>query len=59
MSTYVYELRGSMSNIEQDTDLIFPNIQTCLGVVAVVRGQLVGVHLTMADQGRLDQAMTA
>ena len=49
----VYELTGSLSNIVVETDLLFPNVQTCVAVVAVASGQLVGAHVTLADRGRL------
>ena len=52
MATDVYELTGSMRNIEVDDELIFPNVQTCLALVAVCGGQLVGVHMTIGDRRR-------
>ena len=53
MATKVLEIRGSMKNIEIDTELIFPNVQTCLAVVALVGPQLVGAHVTLGDRPRL------
>jgi hypothetical protein len=53
MAKTVLEIRGSMSNIEVDTELIFPNVQTCLAVVGLCGTQLVGVHVTLGDRGRL------
>ena len=53
MPTTVYEITGSMRHIEVDTELIFPNVQTCLAVVAVCGGQLVGAHVTLGDRARL------
>ena len=53
MPTTVTEIRGSMRNIEVDTELIFPNVQTCLAVVALCGTQLVGAHVTLGDRGRL------
>ncbi len=55
MAKNVYELRGSMSNIEADTELVFPNVQTCVALVLVCGGQLVGVHLTLGDRERLSK----
>ncbi|MBI1177753.1 hypothetical protein GC207_09980 [bacterium] len=49
----VKELTGSMRGVETDTELVFPNIQTCVAVVAVVGPTLVGAHITLADRGRL------
>ena len=42
-----------MNNIEVDIDLVFPNVQTCVAIVAVASGQLIGAHVTLADRGRL------
>ena len=53
MPTTVSEIRGSMVNIEVDNELIFPNVQTCLAVVALCGAQLVGAHITLGDRGRL------
>ena len=53
MPTTVTEIRGSMRNIEVDTELIFPNVQTCLAVVALCGTQLVGAHVTLGDRTRL------
>lgn len=53
MPTNVYEITGRMGNIGVDTELIFPNVQTCLAVVAQYGAQLVGVHITLADRARL------
>jgi hypothetical protein len=55
MPTMVYELTGSMRHIEVGDDLVFPNVQTCIAVVAVVGGQMVGAHVTVADQGRMSK----
>jgi len=52
MATQVLEIRGSMANIEVDDELIFPNVLSCLALVAVCGGQLVGVHMTINDRGR-------
>jgi hypothetical protein len=51
----VRELSGSMRGVETDTELVFPNIQTCVAVVAVVGATLVGVHITLADRRRLSE----
>jgi hypothetical protein len=49
----VYELRGSMSNMEVDpSELMFPNIQTCCAAVINTGYGLIGAHLTMADSSR-------
>jgi hypothetical protein len=53
MATTCYELTGSMTGIGTDTELVFPNVQTCVAVVAVVGQQLVGAHVTLADRSRL------
>jgi hypothetical protein len=56
MATTVHELTGSMSNIARDSELIFPNIQTCVAVVAFGGGGLlVGAHMTIADRSRVEQ----
>jgi|GEM_PF-6303478 len=54
MPSIVSELRGSMSNMERDSELIFPNIQTCVAVVGVMgNGELGGAHMTIADKTRV------
>jgi hypothetical protein len=53
MPTTVREITGLMRNIEVDTELIFPNVQTCLAVVALCGTQLVGAHVTLGDRERL------
>ena len=53
MPTTVTEIRGSMHNIEVDTELIFPNVQTCLAVVALCGPKMVGAHITLGDRKRL------
>ena len=53
MATYVYELRGSLSNVERDVELIFPNIQSCMAVIARAGGVLVGAHMTVGDRSRV------
>lgn len=53
MATYVHELRGSLSNVEKDTELIFPNIQSCVAAIARVGGSLVGAHMTIGDRSRV------
>ncbi len=55
MASTVYEITGSMRNVEEDDELIFPNVQTCVAVVAVVGGRLVGAHVTLADRARLSK----
>lgn len=51
----VFELRGSMANIERDTsELKFHNIQTCCAVVINNGNNLIGFHLTLSDRARLD-----
>ena len=50
---YVYEITGSMRNIPVDTELIFPNIQTCIALTGVAGGNLVGAHATLADRTRM------
>ncbi|WP_437624150.1 hypothetical protein [Sorangium sp. So ce1151] len=59
MTTTVYELMGSMRNIAIDDELIFPNVQTCIALVAVAGGQMVGVHVTIADIERMSQVAEA
>ncbi|WP_437509572.1 hypothetical protein [Sorangium sp. So ce1099] len=59
MTTTVYELMGSMRNIAVDDELIFPNVQTCIALVAVAGGQMVGVHVTIADIERMSQVAEA
>ena len=53
MATRVYELTGSFNNIQTDTHLIFPNVQTCVAVVGASGGILVGVHATIGDKSRM------
>lgn len=54
MPTIVHELRGSMSNLERDTELIFPNIQTCVAVIGVTAGGVLGgAHMTIGDRNRV------
>jgi hypothetical protein len=55
MASNVYELTGSMSNLVSDTELVFPNVQTCVAVVAQVGNSLLGAHVTIADRGRLSE----
>ena len=56
----VYELTGSMGGIVEDAaELVFPNVQTCVAVVAVVGSRLVGAHVTIADRRRLSQVAEA
>jgi len=53
MPTTVREITGLMRHIEVDTELIFPNVQTCLAVVALCGTQMVGAHVTLGDRERL------
>lgn len=53
MATWVYELRGSLANVERDTELIFPNIQTCMAAIGRVGGNLIGAHMTIGDRTRV------
>jgi hypothetical protein len=56
MPKNVYELTGLISrNVVVDDELVFPNVQTCIAVVAVIGGQLVGAHVTLGDRGRLSE----
>jgi hypothetical protein len=41
-------------NIQVGDDLVFPNIQSCVGVFAELGKELVGVHLTVADKNKKD-----
>ncbi len=51
MATTVYELTGSMRNIETDAKaLLFPRLQTCVAVIANTSKVLVGMHLTIANK---------
>ncbi len=47
------ELTGRMSGIVSDDEIIFPNVQTCVALVAVINGTLVGAHLTLANRRNL------
>lgn len=52
--TDVFEMRGNIANsIVVDGDLRFPNVQTCVAVVAVHGGAMAGAHVTLADRNRL------
>ncbi len=53
MATNVYELTGSFNNIQVDTDLIFPNVLSCVAIIGVSGGNLVGVHGTIGDKARM------
>ncbi len=53
MPTLVYELTGSFNNIQVDTHLIFPNVLTCVAIVGVGGGTMVGVHATIGDKARM------
>lgn len=55
MATTVYELTGSMRNIETDANaLLFPRLQTCVAVIANTSKVLVGMHLTIANKDNLE-----
>ena len=41
-------------HIEVGDDLVFPNIQSCVGVFADLGTELVGVHLTVGDKNKKD-----
>ncbi len=47
------ELTGSLRNIVTDDDIIFPNVQTCVALIAVINGTLVGAHLTLINRRNL------
>ncbi len=54
--TPVYEMQGNIErSIKEDTDLVFPNVQTCVAAIAVHGGSMAGAHLTLADRNRLGQ----
>lgn len=53
MPTNVYELTGAFNNIQVDTDLLFPNVLTCVAIIGVGGGNLVGVHATVGDKARM------
>lgn len=58
--TPVYELQGNIHNsIKIDGDLLFPNVQTCVAVVAVNGGSMAGAHVTLADRTRLHEVAAA
>jgi len=59
MATYVHELRGFLSNVEKDTELIFPNIQSCVAAIARIAGTLVGAHMTIGDRSRVAAVVAA
>lgn len=47
----VYELTGGFNNIVQDLNqLVFPNVLTCMALVAYDGARLIGVHFTQLDQ---------
>jgi hypothetical protein len=52
--THVYETQGNLTrSIKVDNDLFFPNVQTCVAVVAVFGGYMAGAHVTLHDRSRL------
>jgi hypothetical protein len=53
----VFELTGTISrNIVADAnELVFPNVQTCVALVAVIGNTMVGAHMTLADIGRVSK----
>ena len=52
----VFELTGNIGrNLVTDTTLVFPNVLTCVAVVAVSGARLVGAHVTQADASRLSE----
>lgn len=55
MTATAYEITGSMANIVSDTEVIFPNVLSCVAVACRTGGSFVGVHVTLADRGRLSQ----
>lgn len=50
-----FEITGSFGNIVADNDILFPNVLTCVAVICRISGGLVGVHMTLADRGRISQ----
>ena len=57
MASTAYEITGSFGNIVSDDEIIFPNVLSCVAVACRVGGGLVGVHITLADRGRLSQVV--
>jgi hypothetical protein len=58
MASTAYEITGSFGNIVSDDEILFPNVLSCVAVVCRVGGGLVGVHITLADRGRLSEVAT-
>jgi hypothetical protein len=44
MASTAFEITGSMGNIVSDTEVIFPNVLTCVAVACRVGGAFVGAH---------------
>jgi hypothetical protein len=61
MGSICYELTGgsNVGGIKTDTELIFPNVETCVAVVAVDGGSLVGAHVTLYDSKRMNGVAAA
>lgn len=57
MASTAFEITGSMGNIVSDTEVIFPNVLTCVAVACRVGGAFVGAHITLADRGRLSEVL--
>lgn len=56
--TLALELTGRLNGIVSDNEIIFPNVQTCVALVAVIHGSLVGAHLTLANRRNLSEVAT-
>jgi hypothetical protein len=61
MPTDVLEMRGGnpTGSIRSDTELTFPNVQSCMALVAVSGVTMAGVHVTLADRNRLGEVVVA
>lgn len=57
MASTAFEITGSMGNIVSDTEVIFPNVLTCVAVACRVGGAFVGAHITLADRGRVSEVL--
>ncbi len=53
----VYEMTGgdAANSIVLDNELIFPNVLTCMALVAINGGQMAGIHVTTLDAERMNE----
>ena len=57
MAATAFEITGSMGNIVSDTEVVFPNVLSCVAVACRIGGGFVGAHITLADRPRLSEVL--